>query len=582
MLLWVCAAFACVAVCSVKDDSIVVDETAHIPSGYAALKEQNFILNLEHPPLIKMIAAVPMLFQKINYSSYINSMAPADEWDEGYKFFYQNKTNFDTILFSGRIALIVFYTFFMFILGVLLKQVLSPAWLGVFFIAFEPNFLAHSRYITTDAGVTLFSVLSLVSFAVSLKKEGRVYIFMTVIFTGIALLCKFSGVLVYLCILFSFVSIELKHIFKRGSISTKFLKRFALIMAVPWVIVYLVYLVASWHVNPHQLNVLINNGTQTTELHKGTKTFLRPFVLYKIGLLHTLNRSKLKAESGHPQYLNGEVRINKGWWYYFPLALFYKETPILLVLLAAGLVFWLRSDKTEMLERILFFYSGVYFCISITSNLNIGIRHIQPMIAALTLMSVSVLCRQEFWKKLRQIPSCSQKHNEAARRKRRRRTFTYVEELLTRPTKLGNRMQLGISYLTVAVQLLSIVSVYPHYLAYFNVFAGGPANGYKYLADSNIDWGQDLSRLYLWAKKNKINSMVVHCWTETPSKYYDDGGIFKRSPEQLPADSVGTGWYLATSIASLQLRDPSQPPGLLGNKKPVAIIGHSILVYHFP
>jgi len=35
-------------------------------------------------------------------------------------------------------------------------------------------------------------------------------------------------------------------------------------------------------------------------------------------------------------------------------------------------------------------------------------------------------------------------------------------------------------------------TVAPHYLAYFNELAGGPANGFKELADSNLDWGQDL------------------------------------------------------------------------------------------
>jgi 4-amino-4-deoxy-L-arabinose transferase-like glycosyltransferase len=47
----------------------------------------------------------------------------------------------------------------------------------------------------------------------------------------------------------------------------------------------------------------------------------------------------------------------------------------------------------------------------------------------------------------------------------------------------------------VALQLLSAVSIAPHYLSYFNWFAGGPENGYSKLADSNVDWGQDLPAL---------------------------------------------------------------------------------------
>jgi hypothetical protein len=43
--------------------------------------------------------------------------------------------------------------------------------------------------------------------------------------------------------------------------------------------------------------------------------------------------------------------------------------------------------------------------------------------------------------------------------------------------------------------LFSAVSIAPHYLSYFNSLAGGPETGYARLADSNVDWGQDLPAL---------------------------------------------------------------------------------------
>jgi tetratricopeptide (TPR) repeat protein len=42
------------------------------------------------------------------------------------------------------------------------------------------------------------------------------------------------------------------------------------------------------------------------------------------------------------------------------------------------------------------------------------------------------------------------------------------------------------------------LSVWPDYLAYFNYAAGGPADGYKHLVDSSLDWGQDLPGLRRW------------------------------------------------------------------------------------
>jgi hypothetical protein len=41
--------------------------------------------------------------------------------------------------------------------------------------------------------------------------------------------------------------------------------------------------------------------------------------------------------------------------------------------------------------------------------------------------------------------------------------------------------------------VFGVISVHPHYTAYFNELAGGPSNGWRYLSDSNVDIGQDIS-----------------------------------------------------------------------------------------
>jgi hypothetical protein len=51
-------------------------------------------------------------------------------------------------------------------------------------------------------------------------------------------------------------------------------------------------------------------------------------------------------------------------------------------------------------------------------------------------------------------------------------------------------------------------TIFPHYLAYFNELAGGPRNGWHSLADSNIDWGQDLPGLKTWLDRNNIREPV--------------------------------------------------------------------------
>ncbi len=41
---------------------------------------------------------------------------------------------------------------------------------------------------------------------------------------------------------------------------------------------------------------------------------------------------------------------------------------------------------------------------------------------------------------------------------------------------------------------VAAVAVYPHFLPFFNLAAGGPLHGWRYLIDSNLDWGQDRAR----------------------------------------------------------------------------------------
>src|SRR5215469_2657229 len=60
-------AFLAIAWTSVKHQSITVDEVVHIPAGLSYLQQQDGRMNLEHPPLVKILAAVPLLFQRVRF-----------------------------------------------------------------------------------------------------------------------------------------------------------------------------------------------------------------------------------------------------------------------------------------------------------------------------------------------------------------------------------------------------------------------------------------------------------------------------------------------------------------------------------
>jgi len=72
---------------------------------------------------------------------------------------------------------------------------------------------------------------------------------------------------------------------------------------------------------------------------------------------------------------------------------------------------------------------------------------------------------------------------------------------------------------------------YPHGIAFFNVPAGGPAQGLRYLADSNLDWGQDLPALREWVTKNNGAGLrLAYFGADTPWRHFTNREIVSMPP----------------------------------------------------
>jgi hypothetical protein len=156
--------------------------------------------------------------------------------------------------------------------------------------------------------------------------------------------------------------------------------------------------------------------------------------------------------------------------------------------------------------------------------------------------------------------------------------------------KSGLKTKLTVLLLLLAWQMVSVVSVYPHFLAYFNDLVGGSKNGYLYVTDSNLDWGQDLKRLEIWTNQNNVDKIYIDYFGGADAQYYLKQKYSPwwgdRAPEQLPNNS-----YLAISATLLQGGRGKPVPGFdsptgyynwLNQYEPVARIGYSIFIYQIP
>jgi hypothetical protein len=126
-------------------------------------------------------------------------------------------------------------------------------------------------------------------------------------------------------------------------------------------------------------------------------------------------------------------------------------------------------------------------------------------------------------------------------------------------------------------QAVSAIFIAPHYLSYFNWLSGGPATGYRYLADSNVDWGQDLPALRQTLTHVGAQQPIVAYFGTAPLDAY---GIAAPLWSCNPAvEAMRPDWVAisATYLDGVYL--PDDPFSKFREIPPTARAAYSILLY---
>ena len=113
-----------------------------------------------------------------------------------------------------------------------------------------------------------------------------------------------------------------------------------------------------------------------------------------------------------------------------------------------------------------------------------------------------------------------------------------------------------------------------YYIAYFNELGGGSANGYRYLIDSNCDWGQDGKRLKRWMAANKVDHIYLDYFGTGVAIEYHKMPNTRVTPDQ--ARQLRDGWLV---VSATRLMRPEYA-WLRESHQPVARIAHTLFVYH--
>jgi len=561
-----------VAIFSMKGDSLTMDEVAHLPAGYSYLTQKDMRLNPEHPPLIKDLAGFPLLFIKgVKFPSEIKDWKEDvnGQWGFGFHFLYHTGNPADKMIFWGRIPMILLMLFLGLFIFFVARELFGEraGLLALFLYSFSPTFLAHGRLVTTDVGASAGVFIPSYFFIKALKNPTKKNIILSGITFGLGELCKFSVILLVPFYLFLG---GVWWILKMGRLK-EVLKVLVLTAIIGFLIIGIFYQYHVWNYPPQRqardTEVLLGSTpypiVREILVWSATKPILRAFAQYFLGLSLVFQR----AAGGHTTYFLGEISA-AGWKNYFPVVYtiklplaFHILTLIALFYCCGWLIkapFWVRPIerlkewiRSHFMIFAMLCFIFLYWGVALKSNLNIGVRHLLP-----TLPFTMVL-----------VSGGISKFLENGR---------------------FEKLKYGVIGGLLLWQAFSFISIYPHYLSYFNEIIGGPKNGYLYTVDSNLDWGQDLKRLKKWVEEKKIDKIFVDYFGGGDAKYYLKEKFRPwwgtRDPREFPKNN-----YLAVSVTFLQGGRGNPAPGFdqpwgyylwLDNYKPIAKIGYSIFVYY--
>lgn len=197
------------------NDSAVMDELAHIPAGYSYVAKMDYRLNPEHPPLIKDIAGIPLLFLSPNFPQDVNSWKKDinGQWEQGTKFLYESGNDAGRIIFWARLPVMLLAVLMAGLLFFYVRKRYNEktALFSLALFAFSPTILAHSRYVTTDLGASFGFFIGILGLVYFLEKETwRASVIAGLLF-GVAELLKFSLILllpIYLFIIFVWLLVQ--------------------------------------------------------------------------------------------------------------------------------------------------------------------------------------------------------------------------------------------------------------------------------------------------------------------------------------------------------------------------------------
>lgn len=516
---------------TIHGESLTWDEGDHIFAGYMGWKTHDFGLNPEHPPMVKELATLPLLGLPLAVPPLQGRFFKNEAYLDGRELLFRNGPangghySAETLTFRVRMPTLIFPLAAALLVLLAGWEMFSPA-AGLFALAvfcFEPNALAHSGLVTTDMAASATTLATVYLFWRWVRVPTWPRLLAVGLAGGLALAAKHSTVLLAPMLVVLALG-ELAGLWlseRHRPDAGRTLRRAALRLAGALVAITVMSVVVLWAFYGFRYNARPAGLALAPSLKeyvgplagveaRGILLAARPRVLPE-SWLYGLADVRAMA-NGTPSYFFGKVYLH-GVWFYFPVLFFIKSTLGMMGLLALTAYAiargWLRSAWLRGGRELWFIVTppALYLAVAMDSHLNIGARHILPL-----------------W-----VFACVLAGAGAAALVRHDRRWTWAVALL------------------LAMHVGSSLRAAPDYMAYANEAWGGPTQAYRYLTDSNTDWGQQMLATRAYLQRHNIHD----CWIAyfvAPAILPEDYGIPCRRLETFDSIAFGDDIQVPTVI----------------------------------
>jgi hypothetical protein len=510
-------------------------EPAFLVSGISHWEFGRYELYRVNPPLVRMIAALPVLAvgYKMDWSRFYDGPGSRAEFPLGDDFIKANGSASIPLFFYARWACIPFNligAYFAYRWARELYNCTAAGLVTLTLYVFEPNLLAHGELITPDGACTAFGIMAGYAFWRWLKRPTWLAAGRAGLALGVAELTKMSwlilfGLWPFLWITWRWLDGKVENQetsgknqreARSGGGNAESAKPAGCAPSVPQlatILLLAIHVINSAYVfdgfgtrlgNFQFVSRLLTGhdkaGTAGNRFRETWASTI-PVPLPRQYVLGFDSQKKDLEDFPRKSYLRGEWK-DGGWWYYYVYGLLVKVPCGTwgIFLLVALTRLCTRTRPASWRDELVLLLPAVTLLTAVSSQteFNIHLRYVFPSLGLCLIFlgqfPVLFSNSQPHPQRFLGVGLCLQHLQQNAN--------LWLTNRFSRGILLGGSL--------MGYSLVSAALVYPHHLAYFNDFVGGPRNGWKHLLGSSFDWGQDLLLIKRWlASRPELAAIYV-------------------------------------------------------------------------